>query len=89
MITRVELVRKDKEKFRSARKIPPSGKRPLVTSTLQIVFASLNNASNCKTNNRFVKPSKFPMTYIVFSNHKLFLSVKIHKMFDLLLRDSS
>jgi hypothetical protein len=25
----VELIRKDKEKFRSARKIPPSGKRPL------------------------------------------------------------
>ena len=29
MISRVELIRKDIEKFRSARKIPPSGKRPL------------------------------------------------------------
>ena len=27
MISRVELIRKDKEKFRSARKIPPSGKQ--------------------------------------------------------------
>ena len=29
MISRVELIRKDKEKFRSARKIPPSGKQAL------------------------------------------------------------
>jgi hypothetical protein len=29
VISRVELIRKDKEKFRSARKIPPSGKRPI------------------------------------------------------------
>jgi hypothetical protein len=29
VISRVELIRKDKEKFPSARKIPPSGKRPL------------------------------------------------------------
>jgi hypothetical protein len=27
VISRVELIRKDKEKFRSARKIPPSGKQ--------------------------------------------------------------
>jgi hypothetical protein len=26
----MELIRKDKEKFHSARKIPPSGKRPLM-----------------------------------------------------------
>jgi hypothetical protein len=31
VISRVELVRKDKEKFRSARKIPPSGKQALFT----------------------------------------------------------
>jgi hypothetical protein len=29
VISRVELIIKDKKKFRSARKIPPSGKRPL------------------------------------------------------------
>jgi hypothetical protein len=29
VISRVELIRKDKEKFRSARKIPPCGRRPL------------------------------------------------------------
>ena len=29
MISRVGLIRKDKKKFRSARKIPPSGKQPL------------------------------------------------------------
>ena len=28
-ISRVELIRKDKEKFRSARKIPPIGKQAL------------------------------------------------------------
>jgi hypothetical protein len=31
VISRVELIRKDKEKFRSARKIPPSGKQALVS----------------------------------------------------------
>jgi hypothetical protein len=29
----VELIRKDKEKFRSARKIPPSGKPALIASS--------------------------------------------------------
>ena len=29
VISRVELIRKDKEKFRSVRKIPPSGKQAL------------------------------------------------------------
>ena len=60
-----------------------------VASTSQIVLASLNNSSNNQINNIFVKPSKFPITYIVFSNHKPFLSVKIHKMFDIIQRDSS
>jgi hypothetical protein len=60
-----------------------------VASTSQIVLASLNNSSNNQINNIFVKPSKFPITYIVFSNHKPVLSVKIHKMFDLIQRDSS
>jgi hypothetical protein len=32
VISRVELIRKDKEKFRSARKIPPSGKPALKTT---------------------------------------------------------
>jgi hypothetical protein len=35
VISRVELIRKDKERFRSARKIPPSGKTDF-TSTLII-----------------------------------------------------
>jgi hypothetical protein len=42
----------------------------LVASTSQIVLASLKNASNCPKKTTFVKPSKFLITYIVFTNHK-------------------
>jgi hypothetical protein len=43
----VELIRKDKEKFRSARKIPPSGKQALANKFLHAIpFRNVNNHVN-------------------------------------------
>jgi hypothetical protein len=41
VISRVELIRKDKEKFRFARKIPSSGKRPLTTSASRLATSEV------------------------------------------------
>jgi hypothetical protein len=48
VISRVELIRKDKERFRSARKIPPSGKQVYTRLhfALAVVFYYLIKYSN-------------------------------------------
>ena len=58
VISRVELIRKDKEKFRSARKIPPSGKQALIYYTRKNAQVVTDLQTSC---NEVVNLSRYRM----------------------------
>ena len=87
MISREELIRKDKEKFRSARKIPPSGKQALGPLTeRQTRLNSLAYSSRRKIMN-FRQPDVYDH-HMTFQNKRTYAS-KLLKTGLLVGRDST